>query len=109
MAQSNATMVEPTDDARAIYLMDHPDSVEEIPIIDVGPYLDVPAERVAALRQAFMAMFKDPDFLAESAKQDYDVSPISGEDMTALIGELANTPRSVIDEVSALVAPQAPK
>jgi tripartite-type tricarboxylate transporter receptor subunit TctC len=68
---------------------------------------DVPAERVTALRQAFMEMFKDPDFLAEAAKQDYDVSPISGEDMTALIGELAKTPRSVIDEVSALVAPQA--
>ena len=39
MPQSNATMIEPTDDAGAIYLMDHPDSVEDIPIIDLGPYL----------------------------------------------------------------------
>lgn len=34
-----AKMVETTDDARLIYLMDHPDSTEEIPLIDMGPYL----------------------------------------------------------------------
>jgi isopenicillin N synthase-like dioxygenase len=39
MAQANATMIEPTDDAQAIYLMNHPDSVEEIPVIDIGAYL----------------------------------------------------------------------
>jgi isopenicillin N synthase-like dioxygenase len=31
-------MVEMTDDERAIYLMDHPDSTEEIPTIDLAPY-----------------------------------------------------------------------
>jgi isopenicillin N synthase-like dioxygenase len=39
MAQTNAKMVEPTEDPRAIHLMNHPDSVEEIPIIDMGPCL----------------------------------------------------------------------
>ena len=39
MAQATATMIEPTDDARAIDLMNNPDSVEEIPIIDMGSYL----------------------------------------------------------------------
>ena len=29
----------PTDDAEEIRLMDHPDSTEEIPILDLGPYL----------------------------------------------------------------------
>jgi isopenicillin N synthase-like dioxygenase len=33
-----AKMVQPTDDARLIELMDHPDSTEEIPVIDMGPY-----------------------------------------------------------------------
>jgi len=70
---------------------------------------EVPPERVAALRGAFMEMFRDKDFLAEASKLDYDVNPISGEDMTAMIGELAKTPRQVIERVSALVAPQAPK
>jgi tripartite-type tricarboxylate transporter receptor subunit TctC len=76
------------------------------------PYVappDVPPERVAALRRAFMDMFNDKDFLADAAKQDYDVNPISGEDMTALIGELAKTPRHVIEEVAALIEPPAAK
>jgi tripartite-type tricarboxylate transporter receptor subunit TctC len=70
---------------------------------------EVPPERVAALRRAFMEMFRDQEFLAEASKLDYDVNPISGEDMTAMIGELAKTPRQVIERVSALVAPQVPK
>src|SRR5262249_14426087 len=32
-----AKMIQPTDDARRISLMDHPDSTEEIPVIDMGP------------------------------------------------------------------------
>ena len=56
-----------------------------------------------------MDMFNDKDFLADAAKQDYDVNPISGEDMTALIGELAKTPRHVIEEVAALIEPPAAK
>src|SRR5258708_26848698 len=36
--QANAArMIQPTDNARLIDLMDHPDSTEEIPIIDMGP------------------------------------------------------------------------
>ena len=40
----------------------------------------VPPERLAALRQAFMEMMKDPDFLAEAAKTQMDISPSSGEE-----------------------------
>ena len=37
MSQVNAAkMIQPTDDARLIDLMDHPDSTEEIPVIDMG-------------------------------------------------------------------------
>jgi isopenicillin N synthase-like dioxygenase len=39
MAQSTATMIEPTEDPRAIHLMNHPDSNEDIPVIDMGPVL----------------------------------------------------------------------
>jgi tripartite-type tricarboxylate transporter receptor subunit TctC len=76
------------------------------------PYVappEVPPERVAALRQAFTDMFRDKDFLADAAKQDYDINPISGEDMTALIAELAKTPKPIIDEVAALIEPQSSK
>jgi tripartite-type tricarboxylate transporter receptor subunit TctC len=72
------------------------------------PYLappGVPAERVAALRKAFMDTFQDPAFLEEAKTQHYDVSPISGEEMTALIDELGKTPQPVIKRVAALIQP----
>jgi hypothetical protein len=72
------------------------------------PYVappDVPPERVAALRKAFTDMFRDRDFRADAARQDYHVNPISGEDMTALIEELAKAPKPIIDEVAALIEP----
>jgi tripartite-type tricarboxylate transporter receptor subunit TctC len=74
------------------------------------PYVappEVPPARVAALRQALADTFKDSDFLADAARQDFDVNPISGEDMTAMIAALARTPRPVIEQVTALVAPPA--
>ena len=40
----------------------------------------VPAERVAALRKAFMAAFADPALLAEAGKMKLDIEPLSGED-----------------------------
>lgn len=67
------------------------------------PYVtapDVPVERVAALRKAFMDMVADPIFLAEAKKQHYTVSPVSGDEMTAMIKELADTPPDVIKLVS---------
>jgi hypothetical protein len=72
------------------------------------PYVappDIPPERVAALRKAFTDMFRDRDFLADAARQDYHVNPISGEDITALIEDLAKTPKPIIDEVAALIEP----
>src|SRR5262249_60776923 len=39
---------------------------------------DVPAERVAALRRAFDATMKDPEFLAEAQKQIMEIAPMAG-------------------------------
>lgn len=41
----------------------------------------VPAERVAALRSAFVAMTKDPEFLKEAAAAQIEVNPISPQRM----------------------------
>jgi hypothetical protein len=71
---------------------------------------DVPAERVQALRRAFDATMKDPAFLAEAAKLQLDVSPMTGEALQALVGELAKTPPAIVSRVrSALEAPAATK
>ena len=38
----------------------------------------VPADRVAALRKAFMDTMKDKEFLAEAEKAQLEITPISG-------------------------------
>jgi tripartite-type tricarboxylate transporter receptor subunit TctC len=56
---------------------------------------DVPAERVAALRAAFDATMKDPDFLAEAKALNLDVDPIRGVDLQATVGHILDTPPEV--------------
>jgi hypothetical protein len=56
----------------------------------------VPAERVTALRRAFDAMAKDPQFLAEAAKAKMDIAPMTGEDAQVIADSIANTPADVI-------------
>ena len=66
----------------------------------------VPAGRVEALRRAFDATMKDPGFLAEAAKLQLEVSPMTGEAVQALVGELVRTPPAIASRVrSALEAP----
>lgn len=47
----------------------------------------VPAERVAALRKAFMETMKDRDFLAEAEKMSLEITPVSGEELQALVAK----------------------
>ena len=62
---------------------------------------DVPAQRVAALRRAFDATMKDPAFIAEAAKLQFEIDPLTGEQVQALVGQLAATPRAVVARVRA--------
>ena len=76
------------------------------------PYVappDVRPERVAALRKAFLDTFADGEFRADAARQGFEVGPISGADMTALIEEMARTPKPIIDRVAALMRPPSAK
>jgi len=67
---------------------------------------DVPAERVAALRRAFDATMKDAAFVAEAAKLQFDVDPLTGEQVQALVAQLAATPREVAARVRAALEAQ---
>jgi tripartite-type tricarboxylate transporter receptor subunit TctC len=69
----------------------------------------VPAERVAALRKAFSETFADAEFVADATRQGFDVRPISGADMLALIEAMAQTPKPIIDRVAALMRPSGAK
>jgi len=57
----------------------------------------VPADRLAALRTAFDATMKDPDFLADAAKQRLIVTAMTGTEVEDFIKELYKTPADVVD------------
>ena len=65
---------------------------------------DVPADRAAALRQAFDATMTDPGFIAESKKQSFSVDPMKGVEMDALIKQLYATSPDVIATAQASIA-----
>ena len=65
----------------------------------------VPAERIAQLRKAFMQAVNDPDYIAEAGKQKLDVNPVSGIAVDTLIRELYATPKDIVDETRAAIAP----
>lgn len=62
---------------------------------------DIPAPRLKALRDAFLATLSDPAFLAEADRLSLEVSPMTGERLTAVIRELYATPSDVVDTVKA--------
>ena len=66
----------------------------------MGP--EVPADRAAAIRQAYSDTFKDPEFLADGAKLNLDIAPISGEQIQKVIADAYSVPQPVIEEMRAL-------
>jgi tripartite-type tricarboxylate transporter receptor subunit TctC len=70
----------------------------------------VPSERVAALRQAFDATMKDPDFIAEAAKAKMEIGYMSGSQVESLVKDIVKAPRPVIERlVAAMEAPKDAK
>jgi tripartite-type tricarboxylate transporter receptor subunit TctC len=63
----------------------------------------VALERVAALRAAFAATMKDPAFLADAKRQSFDIDPVSGEQVAAIIGRVYASPADVIARARAIV------
>ena len=57
---------------------------------------DIPADRKAALRAAFDATMKDPQFLADAAKLDLEISPVGAATIDAFLADLYRTPKDVV-------------
>jgi tripartite-type tricarboxylate transporter receptor subunit TctC len=60
-----------------------------------------PPDRVQALRRAFDATMKDPEFVAEAQRTKLTVSPLAGEELQKLVGEVASLPPELIEKVKA--------
>ena len=52
---------------------------------------EVPPERIAALRQAFVQMTRDPDFIAGANAQQLEVSPVTGEQIQDTVARISKT------------------
>jgi tripartite-type tricarboxylate transporter receptor subunit TctC len=60
----------------------------------------IPADRKAALVKAFDDTMKDPEYLAEAKKLDFDVNPVSAKALEDLLAELYATPQDVLKKAS---------
>ena len=56
----------------------------------------VPPERLAALRTAFAAMLKDPQFLAAAKKRHIMIDPATSEQIDAVTRETMNLPKETV-------------
>jgi tripartite-type tricarboxylate transporter receptor subunit TctC len=59
----------------------------------------IPTDRLAALRRAFDATMKDPDFLDEAQKTKLTVSPVAGEDLQKLVVDVSNLSPGLLEKV----------
>ena len=62
-----------------------------------------PADRVEALRRAFDATMKDPEFLAEAERTKLTVGPLPGEELQKLVNEVTSLSPEMIEKVKAAI------
>lgn len=68
----------------------------------VGP--DVPAARVKALRDAFLAVLRDPEFLADAEKTQNEINPVDGDEIQRMLGTISAASQSDIDRLNAAIS-----
>jgi tripartite-type tricarboxylate transporter receptor subunit TctC len=62
----------------------------------------VPAERLAILRQAFMATMRDPAFLADMQKLGHPVQPLPGDKAEAIVATMSGASPEVLKQARAI-------
>jgi tripartite-type tricarboxylate transporter receptor subunit TctC len=63
----------------------------------------LPADRLAALRKGFMDTMADKEFLDEAEQNKFEINPVSGEQLEALVKEVYATPPEVVKKAAAMV------
>ena len=63
----------------------------------------IPAERVAALRKAFMETLTDKDLLAEAAKADLEINPVPGEEIQKIVADAYKTAPDIVKRTGDLL------
>lgn len=67
----------------------------------MGP--GVPAERVAAIRAAYLATLKDPEFVELMQKQGLDLDPIGPDELTGIVKSIYALPKEAVEKARLLL------
>jgi tripartite-type tricarboxylate transporter receptor subunit TctC len=89
----------PNDKARALI------ELAELPYRLSRPFAappGVPKERAMALREAFLAVHRDQDYLRDAERLKVDISPIDGAEVLRVIEAMASAPAEVREYISNL-------
>ena len=65
---------------------------------------DVPKDRVAALRKAFIDMTNDKEFLAEAKKLDLDLDVMDGPQIDDILGKAYGSSPEIIEAARRAIA-----
>jgi len=63
----------------------------------------IPADRVKILREAFSKTMKDPEFLDEIKKRNYELGPTSGEELESIVKEAMSQPPEIVERMKKLL------
>lgn len=64
---------------------------------------DVPADRLALLQQTFEKTLTDPELVAETKKQNLEISLAKGSELLALVRDMKKAPPAAIEKMKELV------
>lgn len=64
----------------------------------VGP-AGIPPDRLKILRSALASALRDPELKAEAEKRNYELDPVSGEEMQRLAKEVMSQPPAVTEKM----------
>ena len=63
----------------------------------------IPADRMVAVRKAFMDTMKDGEFLADAEKMKLEINPVSGDAVQEIVQQVYQTPKSIAAAVADMV------
>jgi hypothetical protein len=65
----------------------------------------IPADRLAVLRRAFEATWKDPDYIAEAQRLQMEIEPMTGDEMQKMLETAYGRPKRIIERATELILP----
>ena len=63
----------------------------------------VPSERLEALRAAYAATMKDPEFIKEAEKLNMQLRPQTGAQVSVLAKQVTETPKPVLERTAKIL------